>query len=121
MTIDEMQEILDRLAEELPPVFYEELNGGILLLPEEHRSAYARADDLWTLGEYRHNYMMGRYIVIYYGSFIKLYGHLDEEQMTVELRKTLRHEFRHHMESLAGEDGLEREDAEYITKYLAGF
>jgi len=121
MTIDEMQDILDRLAEELPPVFYEELNGGILLLPEAHRSGFARADDLWTLGEYRYNHTMGRYIVIFYGSFIRLFGHLDEAYMTTELRKTLRHEFRHHMESLAGEDGLEREDAAYITKYLAGF
>jgi hypothetical protein len=25
------------------------------------------------------------------------------------------------MESLAGEDGLEKEDAAYIAKYLAGF
>jgi hypothetical protein len=121
MTIDEMQDILDGLAEELPPVFYEELNGGILLLPEAHRSRYARSDDLWTLGEYRYSHVMGRYIVIFYGSFIRLFGHYDTARMTVELRKTLRHEFRHHMESLAGEDGLEKEDAAYIAKYLAGF
>jgi hypothetical protein len=121
MTIDEMQDILDGLAEELPPIFYEELNGGILLLPEARRSQYAQADDLWTLGEYRYSHSMGRYIVIFYGSFIKLFGHYSAERMTVELRKTLRHEFRHHMESLAGEDGLEKEDAAYITKYLAGF
>jgi hypothetical protein len=121
MTIDEMQELLDGLAEELPPIFYEELNGGILLLPEAHRSQYARADDLWTLGEYRHSHTMGRYIVIFYGSFMKLFGHYSKERMTTELRKTLRHEFRHHMESLAGEDGLEKEDAVYIAKYLAGF
>jgi hypothetical protein len=121
MTIDEMQDILDGLAEELPPIFYEELNGGILLLPEAHRSAYAKADDLWTLGEYRYSHTMGRYIVIFYGSFIRLFGHYDTEHMTVELRKTLRHEFRHHMESLSGEDGLEKEDAAYIAKYLAGF
>jgi hypothetical protein len=121
ISIDEMQEILDGLAEELPPVFYEHLNGGILLLDEAHRSAYARADDLYTLGEYRHSYSMGRYIVIYYGSFIRLYGHMSREHMTNELRKTLRHEFRHHMESLAGEDALEKEDAHYISTYLAGF
>jgi hypothetical protein len=121
MTIEYMNEILDRLAEELPPIFYEELNGGILLLPEAHRSEHAKADDLWTLGQYRHNYNMGRYIVIFYGSFMRIFGHLDEEKITEELRKTLRHEFRHHMESLAGENGLEKQDAEYITKYLAGF
>jgi hypothetical protein len=121
MSIDEMQDILDGLAEELPPIFYEELNGGILLLPEGRRSRYAKGDDLWTLGEYRYSHTMGRYIVIFYGSFIRLFGHYDSARMTSELRKTLRHEFRHHMESLAGEDGLEKEDAAYIAKYLAGF
>jgi hypothetical protein len=122
ITIDEMQEILDQLAEELPPVFYHELNGGILLLPEAKPSPYAqRGGDLWILGEYTRSYTMGKYIKIFYGSFEKIFGNLPVEQLTVELRKTLRHEFRHHLEGLAGEDGLEREDAEFITKYLAGF
>jgi hypothetical protein len=61
---------------------------------------------------------MGRYIIIYYGSFIALFGHLSDEQMTRELRKTLRHEFTHHLESLAGEDGLEKEDDDFMRKYL---
>jgi hypothetical protein len=91
ISIDRVQEILDGLAEELPPIFYEELNGGILLLPEAHRSQFARADDLWTLGEYRHSHAMGRYIVIYYGSFMRLFGHASEEKLTEELRKTLKY------------------------------
>jgi hypothetical protein len=64
---------------------------------------------------------MGHYIVIYYGSFERVFGHLSEDGLVDELRKTLRHEFRHHMEWLAGEDGLEREDADYINRYLAGY
>jgi hypothetical protein len=118
MNIDDMQDILDELAEELPPIFYKELNGGILLLPEEKLSRYARSDDLYILGEYRRSAGMGRYIIIYYGSFIALFGHLSEEKMTRELRKTLRHEFTHHLESLAGEDGLEKEDDEFMRGYL---
>jgi hypothetical protein len=118
MTIDEMQDILDELAEELPPIFYKELNGGILLLPEAQMSEYARADDLYILGEYRRSPGMGRYIVIFYGSFIALFGNRSDAIMKRELRKTLRHEFTHHLESLAGEDGLEREDDEFMRNYL---
>jgi hypothetical protein len=121
ISIDEMQEILNELAEELPEEFYHELNGGILLLPEAHVSSYAKSDDLYTLGEYRHSWGMGRYIVIFYGSFEKVFGHLSDENMKIELRKTLRHEFTHHLESLAGENALEKSDADFIHKYLGGF
>ncbi|MDR1068612.1 MAG: metallopeptidase family protein [Clostridiales Family XIII bacterium] len=120
ISIDEMQEMLDELAEELPEEFYDELNGGIILLPEVQRSAYAKADDLYTLGEYRHSWSMGRYIVIFYGSFQQVFGHLSEGELKKELRNTLRHEFTHHLESLAGENALEKEDADYINKYLGG-
>lgn len=118
ISIDEVQIILDDLAEELPQVFYKELNGGILLLPEARRSPYAKGDDLYILGEYRVSHSMGRLISIYYGSFEKLYGHVSKDELTDRLRHTLRHEFTHHLESLAGEKGLEIKDAEFINKYL---
>ena len=118
MTIDEMHDVLDRLAEELPEVFYKDLNGGIVLLPEAKESYYSRKNDLYTLGEYHRGGAMGSYIKIYYGSFERLFGHLSDEDMEKELRKTLRHEFRHHMESLSGERGLEIEDDVFIRNYL---
>jgi hypothetical protein len=119
MSIDEMQCVLDELAEELPPEFYYELNGGIVLLPDAPESEYAqRSGDLYTLGEYHHGGPMGNYIKIYYGSFERVFGHLDEEAIRAELRKTLRHEFRHHLETLSGEDDLEVEDALFIRSYL---
>ena len=118
MTIDEMHIVLDRLAEELPAIFYKELNGGIVLLPEAKESEYSRKNDLYTLGEYHRGGAMGNYIKIYYGSFERLFGHLSDEAMEKQLRNTLRHEFRHHMEHLGGERGLEVEDANYIRSYL---
>lgn len=118
VSIDEVQDILDDLAEELPKEFYKELNGGILLLPESKQSPYARNDDLYILGEYQVGYSMGRLIKIYYGSFMKLFGYMDAEQLKVRLRHTLRHEFTHHLESLAGEKGLEIKDAEFLKGYL---
>ncbi|MDR3305445.1 MAG: metallopeptidase family protein [Clostridiales Family XIII bacterium] len=118
ITIDEMQTVLDELAEELPEVFFNELNGGIVLLPEYKESEYSQKNDLYTLGEYHHGGAMGNYIKIYYGSFERIFGHLSDEGMKKELRHTLRHEFRHHLEALAGEDALEVEDEIYIRDYL---
>ncbi len=121
ITIEEMEIMLDELAQEFPPVFYEKLNGGIILLPETKLHPSNRNNDLFIMGEYHHNREMGRYIVIYYGSFIRIHGRLSNEAMKENLRKTLRHEFRHHIESLAGDKGLIKKDVEDINKYLGRF
>ena len=119
ITIDEMQTILDELAEELPADFYRYLNGGIILLPEVHTSPHSSNDDLYILGEYHSGGIMGNYISIYYGSFERLYSYLGEEAIKNELRIVLRHEFRHHMETMAGEKDLIIEDEKYIKNYLS--
>lgn len=118
MTIDEVQDILEELAEGLPAEIYDELNGGILLLPDTKMSEEAIDDDLFILGEYCHDYAMGRYIVLYYGSFCALFGDDSERVWRRELRETLYHEFVHHIEDLAGERGLEIEDEEELYRYL---
>jgi hypothetical protein len=51
---------------------------------------------------------------------MKVYGHLSGDRIREKLRRTVRHEFRHHMESLAGADDLERIDREYIADYQTG-
>lgn len=116
MDIRQVGDILDMLAEELPYEFYRDLNGGILLVPEAKVSPYG--DDLRILGEYIVSSNMGRMIKIYYGSFEQMYGWMNEEQLTEELREVLRHEFTHHIESLAGERGLEIKDENQIRDYL---
>lgn len=118
ISIDEMEVMLDELAAELPEEFYSELNGGIILLPQAKLHPESRANDLYTMGEYYRDGSLGRYIALYYGSFLRVYGSLSEEQLKAQLRQTLRHEFRHHLESLAGERGLEIEDDQYIEQYL---
>ena len=112
--IDRVGEILDMLAEELPLEFYRELSGGILLMPEAKESPHG--EDLCIMGEYIRS-QSGRMIKIYYGSFERMYGWMDEEQLTVELREVLRHEFTHHIESLAGERGLEIKDEQQLREY----
>ena len=120
ISIDEVGEMLDIIAEELPHEFFEDLNGGIALLPDAKLHPESISGDLYTLGEYRNELALGRYIVIFYGSFARIYGSLPREAFMQKLRETLFHEFTHHIESLAGERGLEIKDDMFMEKYRRG-
>ena len=120
ISFDEMGDWLDEIAERFPQEFYQELNGGILLLPEAMPDPEFPEGEMYFLGEYCHD-EMGRYINLYYGSFAALFADADDEELYDELYTTLAHEFTHHMESLAGERGLEIKDEiereEYREQY----
>ena len=115
LTFDEVGEILDQLAEQIPEPFYQDLNGGILLLPEELPDP-DNGPDLYIMGEYCVD-EMGRYINIYYGSFAALLADEPREVWEEELFLTLRHEFTHHVEGLAGERSLDLKDEAYLLEY----
>jgi predicted Zn-dependent protease with MMP-like domain len=119
ITIDEAKDMLDDIYDELPEVFMKELNGGVILLPDA--KLHPASDEnrpLYILGEYHSQPRgLGRFINIYFGSFMKLFTHIKPNQLREKLRKTLLHEFTHHLESLAGERGLEIEDAQKLAKY----
>ena len=54
-----------------------------------------------------------------YGSFRRVFRHLDEDELRTEMRRVLRHEFRHHVEGRAGVRDLEEWDADQIRAYRA--
>lgn len=116
--MDEMQGMLEAVAASLPEAFFRDLNGGILLLEEKKIAPEAIENDLYILGQYVRHPLMGNYIVIYYGSFAAIYGDYTTEEMQKELKNTLLHEFTHHLEHLAGEKGLEIEDALEMEEYF---
>jgi predicted Zn-dependent protease with MMP-like domain len=118
IALEEMKIMLDEIADGFPDELYKDLNGGIILLPETKMNTISRNNDLYILGEYHKGGNMGRYITIYYGSFAQVYGYLEKEALKQQLEHTLKHEFTHHLESLAGERGLEIKDAQYIADYL---
>ena len=120
ITIDEVQEILDEIAEEFPSEIYRDLNGGIILLPQAKLHKKSIDDDLYVMGEYRNERISGRYIVVYFGSVERLYGNTSRNSLKNKLRKIIKHEFVHHFESLAGERGLEIEDEHQLQDYLRG-
>ena len=120
LTFDETGAILDELADSLPPDFYRALNGGVSLLPEALPDPAFPGEALfYILGEYCHD-QMGRYINLYYGSFAALApARLAREDWEEELYTTLLHEFTHHLEGLAGENGLDRKDAALLEELRA--
>ena len=119
-SIDEVNEMLDEIAAELPDEIFIDLNGGVSLLPETKRSSADPSGCLFTLGEY-HRDQMGRYIVIYYGSVLAVHGNSTREELYAELKKLLAHELTHHLESLAGDRDLEIEDERNLDDYFRGY
>jgi len=117
-TIDETEVILNEIAEEIPVEFYKHLNGGIVLREEIKLHPQNVGDDLFIMGEYITHPHLGKFIAIYYGSFIKIHGSASPDHYREELRKVLKHEFRHHLEGLAGFADLEVEDRSEIEAYL---
>ncbi|HPB80291.1 MAG TPA: metallopeptidase family protein [Sedimentibacter sp.] len=117
-SIEEVQIILDEIAEELPPEIYKDLNGGIILLPQVKYHKKSVDNDLYVMGEYRNEMISGRYIIVYYGSVERLYGNLSRNRLKNKLRSVVKHEFLHHLESLAGEKHLEIEDERKLSEYL---
>ena len=124
-TFDEIGQMLDNIAAGIPEELFKELNGGIVLLPNTRmHPASSRRQGLYVLGEYHNDRTgyggLGRYIAIYYGSFVRAYEGLTATEMQEKLRETLLHEFTHHLESLAGERGLEIKDQKDIERYIQG-
>lgn len=115
--IDRVTELLTQIADELPDEIFRNLNLGILVSEDVRINEESRPGlPLYTLGIYSKS-RMGRQIVIYYGSFMAVYGHLDEERLKERLKETLHHELTHHLENQGGEFGLEFEDHLRMQRY----
>ncbi len=120
ITLEEYKQIIEELLDELPEEFFRELNGGVtvseaLVIPD-----YAKAGDLYTMGQYQVSYGV-RQINMFKGSFDRAYPDADADRARGLLRGILRHEFRHHMESLGSihnSSSLEAEDARRKQAYL---
>lgn len=113
--------IISELMDELPEAFFRELTGGVILSEALAIPDYAKGDDLCTLGQYQVCYGV-RQIVMFKGSFDRLYPQADETEAREILRGILRHEFRHHIEFVGGirnSSSLEAEDARKKRAYLA--
>ena len=118
VNFEEFQDLIDEIIQTFPEEFFRELCGGVFAREYVKIHPASLHGELLIMGEYCIRPHLGRFIIIYYGSFERIYGHLDKEALAVHLRKVLLHEFRHHLESLAGERDLEVEDAMQIAEYI---
>jgi len=118
VTFNEAAAMLDEVADELPKAFFRDLNGGVYLLPETKLDSKSRRrQPLYILGEYIDRHDIGKFINLYYGSFMKVYPHLTPKLLKQALKRVLIHEFTHHLESLAGERELEIKDEIEMERY----
>lgn len=113
MNLDEFTALAHKLVDEVPSRLVRDLNGGFLVMPETKRDG-----EFLVMGEYIEEGYLGSFIVFYYGSFAALFADEEEAVWIDELRETIWHELRHHLESLAGVDDLAREELEELLRYL---
>lgn len=117
VSFEEFEQIVYNIVDTLPQDFFRELDGGVIVREQRKVHPESIGEELKILGEYHRNRYLGRYVVIYYGSFMAAFGYLEREDLKKRVRKTVLHEFRHHLESLAGERDLEIEDAKALEAY----
>ena len=118
--MEEYRQIVSGLLDELPEEFFRDLSGGVIVSGALVIPDYAQGNDLYTLGQYQVYYGV-RQIVMFKGSFDRLYPQADESDAREILRGVLRHEFRHHIELLGrirNSSSLEAEDARKKQAYL---
>jgi hypothetical protein len=116
MTFAQFSARAHEMFESIPAEFREGVDG---LVVEAGAEPHPELDEIYTLGECRtENYpsefggpsTTRSFVVLFYGSFVRL-AELDEEwDWEGEMWETITHEVRHHLESLASEDALEVED-----------
>ena len=115
-TFEEMGEMLEEIANSMPQDIFVHLNGGINFLPDTKQHPDGDSGDLYIMGEYCHN-SLGRYINIFYGSIMRVYYYLPPDKLKEKITGILKHEFTHHLESLAGEKDLIIKDLIDMQKY----
>ena len=123
ITIEEYGAIVSELMDELPDEFFRELSGGVIVSESVAIPDYAQGNDLYTLGKYQ-IFSRVRQITMFKGSFDRVYPRADIEEARRILRGVLRHEIRHHLESLGGihdasslEAADERDKQAYLSQH----
>ncbi len=119
-TYDQMGDWLEEIAQGFPEAFFEDLDGGIQLEEAALPDPDFPPGEMYIMGEYVHD-NLGRYILLYYGSFSALLEGEEEEVWKDEIFATVAHEFTHHLEETAGLHALDDKDLEFLREALAEY
>jgi len=112
MDFDAFSDLAGVYLDAVPERFLLDRNGDpipVIVEPQVRR----RQDDppgVYILGEYITTEYLPPQISLYYGSFARLFGAEPEAAWEAQLRETLLHEIRHHVEHMAGVYDLDKED-----------
>ena len=104
VTYRAFRRMLEEEMDLLPRYCFDELSGGVVAERRSMLSPDRVADDLYILGLYTWS-QLGKQVKLFYGSFRAVLGEEGPEAYREKIRDVLRHEFRHHMETRAGEFG----------------
>lgn len=105
----------ESMVARIPERFLADLHGGVQI----DRRPRRRPDDppgVYLLGEYVVDPYLGRMIILYYGSFLRVFRGEPAAVVRRELWETILHELRHHLEDLAGVDDLGEEDRRELER-----
>lgn len=116
-TFDAVASMLDLIVDEIPDQLLQGLDGVFLVDGEKHNEKIP-SENYYVMGQFHHGEGTRPVIDLYYGSIIAVHGNLETRDLMTELRKIVRHELRHHMETLAGCDDLVRLDEMYVRDAL---
>ncbi len=112
MEFDEFQALAEAAFEAIPPEFREGIDGLVVRADAE---AHPEFPDIYTLGycqteSYPSDWVgpdtTRSTILLYFGSFQAVAKQERDFDWEAEIYETVEHEVRHHVESLAGTDGL---------------
>ena len=107
MDLDQFTAFADRFVDnEVPPPLLRDLNLGIVVLPEAKEEG-----EFYIMGEYVTE-ELGSYIVLYYGSFVEILRGEPRTAWEENIKDTIKHELLHHVEALAGDEKLARQELE---------
>lgn len=112
LSFEEFADLADQLVDQVPPKLCTELNGGFTVLHDTRRD-----QDLYIMGEFVEDPSLGMFIMFYYGSFAAILGQAPRAKWEEELRETIWHELRHHLEALAGVDDLSIEELQELAAF----
>ena len=116
-TYEQMGDWLEEIAAQFPEAFFEDLDGDIQLEEGALPDPDFPPGEMYIMGEYVHDFL-GRYILLYYGSFSALLDEEGEEAWREEIFATVAHEFTHHLEETAGLHALDVKDLEFLGQAL---
>lgn len=111
MTIDNFTDLAEKIIGQIPEKFCRDLNGGFNIVETSKKDG-----EYFIMGEYIQDDIMGSTIMLYYGSFVGLMGGAGVRDWEKELKDTILHELRHHVEIMAGVDYLSVEEIEELEE-----